>query len=150
MVNPVQPIDEETSYIEIGKAVKAVADKTSHSADTLSDAETEIVRNLTRPSNPGAPQIKHVSFVEEVSYHDKIVVVPDLSMIKAGAAQAENFRYTKIYRDHAAKQIVTELKDSGVAEADWAAELKKMAEAAIDPEDFHLYRLGEYCINQCM
>lgn len=148
MINPVDPDDDRHSYVKIGKAVMSVADKHNHEPDTLQKAREEIVKNLKRNPKPGAPQVQNIEFIEEFSFLDKIIVVPDLQMIKAGANAT--YKVKEVYRDHVVKQILADFVDRGVPEADWVEKLKAMAKDAIDDNEFHTYRLGEYCINQCM
>ena len=141
MHNPIGPKFGEESLVKIGKAVRSVADKVNVDENTIGLAQTEIVNNLERPGPAGTPQIMHVSFVEEVAPFDKIVVVPDLGMIKAG--EGEEFEYSDVYINHSAKQLLKEFDHDDNTEPDLREFLQAKAYAVMDDEEFLAYRLGE-------
>ena len=144
MTNPVRPKHEDTSYQAIAAEVRKLATKDG-SPDKERAAESEIIQNLQRP---GGPQISHISFVEECSVTDKVIVIPPLDMIEKGAATP--YRFTPIFQAHAAKHLLAVFALTGRPRDELFDWMTDEAAKAIPDDEFHAYRLGEYCINQCM
>lgn len=144
MTKPVRPKDENNSYQAIAAEVRKLAEK-DNKPDKEKAAEATIVNNLQRP---GGPPISHISFVEETSVTDKIIVVPPLKVIDAGAAEA--YKFTPIMQAQAAKHLLAEFVKTGRPKDEMFDWMTDEANKAISDAEFHAYRLGEYCINQCM
>lgn len=148
MTKPVRPADPDNSYQIIAEQIVALAKKDGVMGKEKK-AEEKIVKNLTRDREE--PQVGHISFVEECSVTDKIIVVPPLEIIKAGRKQP--YTFSPIYRARAAKELLERFEANDEDHDENDPFYKWMVEQAADaiPDDkFHAYRLGEYCINQCM
>lgn len=94
---------------------------------------------------------KDLEFVSDPSVDDKIVVVPheEILVTELGKLNGQpSYPLDIEYLRQSAKVLLTKL-GTGASDALIADRIRELAGEAIGPEEFLIYRLGEYCISQC-
>lgn len=136
-----------TDCIEIGKKIHTVS---AGKAD-LQDV-AKYIRKRTKRGGDDAEC--HVSFASEVATDNKLVVVPEKTMIDESLADLgdldpnDGYDLLEPYIVQAARVILKRWGTAGGSLEDLMRDIAGTP-SADDLKKFFYLRLGEYCINQC-